>query len=72
MRDLIAATVFNILSVLLFPVTLVGYVLWIGKTYLAGRTSGVSGTAQGPLSARWFEHNLGTRKKLFSCDQIFP
>jgi methyltransferase (TIGR00027 family) len=61
MRDLIAATVFNILSVLLFPVTLVGYVLWIGKTYLAGRTSGVSGTAQGPLSARWFEHNLGTR-----------
>ncbi len=61
MRDLIAATVFYILSVLLFPVTLLGYVIWIGSL-LAGRGSGVSATAQGPLSARWFEHNLGTRE----------
>jgi methyltransferase (TIGR00027 family) len=61
MRDLIAATVFYILSVLLFPVTLLGYVIWVGRALLSGRGSGVSGTAQGPLSARWFEHNLGTR-----------
>jgi len=61
-RDPIAATVFYILSVLLFPVTLIGYVIWVGKALLAGRTSGVSGTAQGPLSARWFQHNLGTRR----------
>ncbi len=57
----IAATVFYILSVLLFPVTLLGYVIWTGSL-LAGRGSGVSATAQGPLSARWFEHNLGTRE----------
>jgi len=62
MRDLIAATIFYILSVLLFPVTLIGYVIWVGKSVLTGRGSGVSGTAQGPLSARWFEHNLGTRE----------
>lgn len=61
-RDLIAATVFYILNILLFPVTLLGYVIWIGKAYLAGRKSGVSMTAQGPLSARWAEHNLGTRE----------
>ena len=61
-RDLIAATVFYILSVLLFPVTLFGYVIWVGKAILTGRGSGVSGTAQGPLSARWFMHNLGTRE----------
>lgn len=61
MRDLIAATVFYMLSVPLFPVTLAGYVLWIVKAFRAGRTSGVSTTAQGPLSARWFEHILGTR-----------
>jgi len=61
-RDLIAATVFYILSVLLFPVTLVGYVIWVGKAILTGRGLGVSGTAQGPLSARWFMHNLGTRE----------
>jgi methyltransferase (TIGR00027 family) len=61
-RGLIAAIVFTILGVLLFPVTLTGYVIWVGKALLAGRNTGVSGTAQGPLSARWFEHNLGTRR----------
>jgi hypothetical protein len=62
MRDRIAATGYYILSVLLFPVTLIGYVIWVGKGILTGRGSGVSGTAQGPLSARWFEHDLGTRR----------
>ncbi len=61
-RDPIAAAVFYIISVLLFPVTLLGYVIWVGKILLAGRKSGVSVTAQGPLSARWTEHNLGTRE----------
>jgi methyltransferase (TIGR00027 family) len=59
-HDLIAATTYYIVCVLLLPVTLVGYVLWVGKLY-AGRRSGVSATAQGPLSARWFQHQLGTR-----------
>jgi methyltransferase (TIGR00027 family) len=57
----VAAAVFYILSILLFPVTLVGYIIWIGKGILSKNTSGVSATAQGPLSARWGEHNLGTR-----------
>jgi hypothetical protein len=46
------AAVFYILNVLLFPVTLIGYVIWVGKGLLAGRGSGVSATAQGPLSGR--------------------
>ena len=58
----LAAPLFYLLSVLLFPVTLVGYVIWVGKALITGRGSGVSGTAQGPLSARWFCHNLGTRQ----------
>jgi methyltransferase (TIGR00027 family) len=33
----------------------------VAYLFLVGRTPGVSTTAQGPLSARWFEHNLGTR-----------
>lgn len=61
MRHFIAATVFSILNIVLFPVTLLGYGIWIGSL-LIKRGSGVSATAQGPLSARWFEHNLGTRK----------
>jgi hypothetical protein len=60
--DPIAAIVFYTFSVLLFPVTLVGYLLWGGKSLLAGRKSGVSGTAQAPLAARWFEHHFGTRR----------
>jgi len=45
MRDLIAAIVFHIISVLLFPVTLIGYAIWVGLGTLTGRGSGVSGTA---------------------------
>ncbi|HEV2663829.1 MAG TPA: SAM-dependent methyltransferase [Blastocatellia bacterium] len=60
-RDPIAAIIFYIVCVLLFPAMVVGYVLWVGKAY-AGRASGVSRTAQGPLSARWFLHHLGVRQ----------
>jgi len=41
MHNLIAARVFHILSVLLFPVTLIGYVIWVGMGILTGRGSGV-------------------------------
>lgn len=61
MRRLIAASVFSGLNVLLSPVTMLGYVIWTGSLF-ARRGSGVSTTAQGPLSARWTEHHLGTRK----------
>ncbi len=60
--DRFAAAVFYVLNVLLFPVTLIGYVIWVGKALLAGRGSGVSSTAQGPLSARFFQHKLGIRE----------
>ena len=62
-RDLIAVIIFYVVCILLLPAILVGYVLWVGKLY-TGRTSGVSGTAQGPLSARWFQHRIGIR-----CDE---
>jgi O-methyltransferase involved in polyketide biosynthesis len=42
------------------PFILLGYIVWVGKSIVSGR-SGVSGTAQGPLSARFSEHNFGTR-----------
>ncbi len=50
------------LNILLFPATLIGYLIWIAKGVLPGRGSGVSGAEHGPLSARWFEHHLGTRQ----------
>jgi len=62
MRNFIATAVYYIISILLFPVSLLGYVIWVGKGFLTGNPSGVSATAQGPLSARWAMHNLGTRQ----------
>ena len=60
-RELMAAPVFYLLRVLLFPLTAIGYLILTGKAMLTGRGSGVSVTAQRPLSVRWFMHRLGTR-----------
>lgn len=62
MRDDVGAAAFYILNALLFPVTLTGYVLWVGKGIVATRGSGVSATAQGPLSMRFLLHELGSRE----------
>jgi methyltransferase (TIGR00027 family) len=61
MRKRAAGLAYYALSVVLFPVTLVGFVIWVGKLLIA-RTPGVSTTAQGPLSARWTMHVLGVRE----------
>lgn len=55
-----AAVLFYLLTSLFFPVSLLGYVLWMSRLLVA-RRSGISATAQGPLSARWMQHHLGTR-----------
>lgn len=60
MRKTGAAFAFYVLSIVLFPVSLPGYVIWVGKL-LAAKPSGVSTSAQGPLSARWTMHNFGVR-----------
>jgi methyltransferase (TIGR00027 family) len=56
-----STAIFFIIMIFTFPVTLAGYVIWVGKLLFSGRKEGVSVTAQGPLTARWTEHNLGTR-----------
>jgi methyltransferase (TIGR00027 family) len=54
-----AAAVYNILQVLLSPLLVVGYVLYIIKFLQAGSESG--GTAQAPLLGRWTQHNQSSR-----------
>ena len=61
MRKPISGVGYYAIMVVLFPVTLVGFVIWIGKL-LFWRTPGVSTTAQGPLAARWTMHHLGQRE----------
>ena len=58
------ATVFYVINVVLFPITLIGYVIWLTRIYMARRASGASITAQGPLSARSMMHLLGLRRDL--------
>ena len=60
--DVIATLVFYILNILLFPVSLLGYVIHVAYLFTAGRASGVSTSAQGPLSVRWSQHYLGVRQ----------
>jgi len=56
-----AAIIFYVISVLLFPISLLGYLIWVSKiTFIKNKTN-VSQTAQGPLFARWFMHKLGIR-----------
>jgi methyltransferase (TIGR00027 family) len=60
-RGPIAAAVYYLLNILLFPITLIGYVL-MSVSFFAGRKSAVSGTALAPLTGRWLLHNLGSRQ----------
>jgi len=61
MRKLVSRVAYYILCTLMSPLILIGYIVWVGKAIATGR-SGVSGTAQGPLTARFSEHNFGTRQ----------
>jgi methyltransferase (TIGR00027 family) len=49
------------LCILMSPLIVIGYLIWVARAAASGR-SGVSGTAQGPLSARFSEHEFGTRR----------
>jgi methyltransferase (TIGR00027 family) len=57
-----AAIAFTLLNILMFPVTLIGYIIWIVKGVLMPNRSGVSSTAQGPLTARFGQHEVGLRR----------
>lgn len=61
MRKLASAFVFYVLSIVLLPVSILGYVIWVARL-LAAKASGVSTSAQAPLSARWAMHNFGVRE----------
>jgi len=62
MHDRSARAAFYAINLLLSPLTVAGYVVWCGKALQSGRKSGASGTAQGPLFARYFQDALGVRE----------
>ena len=60
MRTPGSAVAFYTLCALMSPLLLAGYLVWVG-TIITGGASGVSSTAQGPLTTRFTQHNLGIR-----------
>ena len=60
---------FSVLLVLL-PIWVTGYVLFIGKALIVGLTSGVSTTALGPMTSRYTFDRLGSRPDP-ACRAIF-
>ncbi len=57
-----AAIGYTLLTILLSPVTVIGYIIWIVKGILLSSKSGVSATAQSPLAVRFSEHEIGVRQ----------
>jgi methyltransferase (TIGR00027 family) len=66
-----AAIAFYSLNALLFPITLIGYLLWIVGGVVRAHESKVSMTAQGPLSARWTMDQFGVRRDVAAA-RIMP
>jgi methyltransferase (TIGR00027 family) len=56
------AIAFRIIQIVLLPVAVVGYVLFLVKVITYSRKSGVSATALAPLYTRYMQHKLGTRR----------
>lgn len=56
----IAGLLYTIIFIGLLPLSIIGYLLWVGALLLKRNEKG-SSTAQSPLFARWLQHQLGTR-----------
>ena len=56
-----AAIGFILLTILMSPVLVIGYIYWIVRGVLMHSGSGGSVTAQGPLTVRFSQHHLGVR-----------
>lgn len=61
MHTIVAAAIFRMIQIILLPVSIVGYVLFIAKLIMASRGLGISATALAPLYTRWLQHELGVR-----------
>lgn len=62
MRNVVAATIFRIIQILLLPVGAVGYVPFVVKLVTFSRRSGTSATVLASLYTRYMQHRLGTRR----------
>ena len=69
MRNIVAATTFRIIQIILLPIGAVGYVLFVVKLVTFSRRSGTSATVLASLYTRYMQHRLGTRRDE-PCDRL--
>src|SRR4051812_37515332 len=62
MRTILGPTIFYALQVVGFPLTLVGYVLFVIKLVGYSRHSRASATVLASFYTRWMQHQLRTRR----------
>ena len=62
MRNIVAATFFRIVQIILLPIAAVAYVVFLIKLILYSRRSRASATVLASFYTRWMQHELGTRR----------
>ncbi len=62
MPNTIAASIFRIIQIILLPIGVVGYVLFLAKAIMFSRRSGTSATVLASFYTRYMQHKLGTRR----------
>ena len=62
LRRIVAATVFRIIQIVLLPVGIVSYVVFVVKLVAYSRKTGTSATVLASLYTRYMQHKLGTRQ----------
>lgn len=65
-----ATFTFIVIRIVLFPITLTGYVWLVIRLILASRHTGISASAYSPLLSRLMMHEAGTRRDA-ACKQAF-
>lgn len=61
-RSLTSALLFGLIRIVFFPVWLVVAIGYEAHVILSSRKLGVSATALGPMTTRWLQHQLGSRR----------
>ena len=61
MRKIVAATIYTMIQIVLFPISLIAYVLFVVQAVLYSRKSSASPTALASLYTRYMQHKFGTR-----------
>jgi len=69
MRNIVAATIFRIVQIILFPVAAVAYVVLLIKLIMYSRRSGASATVLASFYTRWMQHKLRTRRDE-ACERL--